>query len=317
MQFVVALVAALFVSSTAQAAVMLTAAGSSLGFTLSTFASGGSNYRFLAAAALPDGTLAVVNNRSGLAKYNDVDGQTPLPNLVNLSGAQNIANAGGKTYASQTLPGLGGTGLFEVNQNTLALTPISIALNVQTAYGLAGNTVTGHLLASIFDNSAGKYGVADINPLTGATTIIAYTPFSPGPNNFFDGISVSPDGQIMYAADFAGGRILGYNIATHVQVFNSGTIPGTPDGAGVISGTALNGYIVVLTNIGGLFLINPTTNAQTLIATGFNRGDFTSPDSHDGSLLLADTDAMYRLSIAGGTIGGPAAVPEPASLAIF
>lgn len=301
---------------TSQAALTLTPAGVSAGFSLSTFGTDPSNnYFFLAAAVLSDGKLAVINNRFGVSKFNDVDGQTPATSLgfQSLANAQNIANVGGKTYASQVQGGL-----YEVS-SSLALTPVPITTpGVLTAYGLAGNPVTGHLLASVFDSNVGRYGLADIDPITGSATIITYVaPNVPANLNFFDGVSVSPDGQIVYAADFAGGSILGFNIASHAQVFDSGLVPGRPDGAGIISGTALDGNLVVFTNSAGLIMINPNTLVQTVIATGSVRGDFTSPDSNDGSLLLADSNAMYRLKIEGGTIGAVGAVPEPASMAIW
>src|SRR5262249_9807370 len=113
--------------------------------------------------------------------------------------------------------------------------------------------------------------------------------------------------------------VFGYDIATHANVFSSGSISGGSDGMGVISGSALNGRLIVNINDGTVMLIDTTnpdnTTNRTIIATGGTRGDFTSPDQNDGSLFLAFTDAAYRLKIAGGTIGGPT-VPEPSSIAL-
>ena len=54
-----------------------------------------------------------------------------------------------------------------------------------------------------------------------------------------------------------GNSILGYNIATHAQVF---TLPAShsPDGTGVISGGLFNGYVIANNNDGTVSLIDPT-----------------------------------------------------------
>lgn len=282
----------------AQAALVLTAQGVAAGFSLSTFATDttvGSTYPFLSAAALSDGTLAVVDYARGrLLKMNDVDNQGlgDILSTTSFSGAINIARVGGKTYAASQ-----SQGLFEVS-DSLALTAVSVP-GVAFSLGLWANQSTGHLLA------ATNLGVIDIDPLTGTHTVIV--------GSGADGVSVSPDGKTVYAE--IGGAILGYDIATQTQVFNSGVISGGPDGTGVISGGALNGYIVVNNNDGSVIVIDPTTSIQTLIATGGSRGDFTAADSNDGSLLLSEYGQMNRLKIADGVIGG-GSVPEPGSLAL-
>ena len=290
---------ALFAYVPANAAPLsLTAAGIADGFTLETVLSGTSlnSYTFIAAAGLPDGNLAVIDWAQGrIAKYADVNNQTPANALLSVpfAGAVNIANVGGKTYAASQATG----GLYEVS-TSLGLTPVSVP-GVAISLGLWGNAATGHLLA------ATNWGVTDINPITGAFTVINSTGA--------DGVSVSPDGQIVYAEQ--NGHIYGYNIATHAQVFDSGPMSGGPDGTGVISGGAFNGNIIANMNDGSVILIDPTNNAQTIIATGGTRGDFTSPDQNNGSLFLSQYDYLYRLSIAGGSIGST--VPEPASLALL
>src|SRR4051812_1612509 len=65
----------------------LTAAGVTDGFTLSTYASGGAtgSYPFIAAAALSNGNLAVIDYANGfLREYADVDGQTPGSALISV-----------------------------------------------------------------------------------------------------------------------------------------------------------------------------------------------------------------------------------------
>jgi PEP-CTERM motif len=91
-----------------------------------------------------------------------------------------------------------------------------------------------------------------------------------------------------------------------------------PDGTGVISGGPFNGYVIVNNNDGTVSLVDPTGLIQTIIASGGTRGDFTSPDANNGTLLLSEYDFSYRLGAPGGTFGGGlAAVPEPTSIALF
>ncbi len=290
-----ALAAAMFVAIVpAHASLVLTAAGIADGFTLTTTFSGGAsnNYPFLSAAVLSDGKLAVVDFQSGrLVKYNDVDNQTAADALssVAFGGAINIANAGGKTYAaSQT------QGLWEVS-STLGLTAVSTP-GVSFSLGLWG-APNGHLLA------ATNLGITDVNPITGTHTLIAGVSA--------DGVSVSPDGQTVYAE--VGGAIRAYDYNTHT-LLNTFNIGHSPDGTGVISGGALTGHVIANNNDGTVVEIDPSTGIATIIANGGSRGDFTAADSNDGSLLLSQYGSMLRLKISGGTIGGT--VPEPMSLAL-
>ena len=288
--------AAMAATLPANASLVLTAAGVAEGFTLSAVISGGndSNYPALAGAVLSDGKLAVLDYEHGrLVKYNDTDNQTQADALafVNFSGAINIANVGGKTYATST-----SQGLFEVS-SALGLTHINTP-GVSPSLGLWGNTATGHLLM------AASTGLVDVNPLTGTSTLIA--------SGFFDGVSVSPDGTVVYA-EFGGTTIRGYNILSHLLV-STYSFGHAPDGTGVISGGALNGHIISNNNDGTVVIIDPSTSLAVVIASGGSRGDFTSADSNDGSLLLSQYGAMLRLKVAGGSIGGT--VPEPMSLAL-
>ena len=286
----------------------LTAAGIADNFTLSTYATGvgGSNYSFLAAAPLGNpnvGTLAVIDNSHGLLRsYADVNGQTygSVLNSVSFTSAINIADAGGVTYATQL--GVSG-GLFAVS-NSLGLTPVTVTGGFTPFYGFAGNGVTGHLEA--YGTGSAGTGIYDINPLTGANALIVA-------GSGFDGVSVSSDGTTVYVEN-NGNTILGYNIATHALLFSHSSTH-SPDGTGVISGGAFNGYVISNNNDGTVSLIDPTGATETIIASGGTRGDFTSPDANDGSLLLSEYDFSYRLGAQGGSFTGP--VPEPNSLTML
>jgi hypothetical protein len=291
----------------AQAGLVLTPQGVADGFTLSTYATGvgGGNYSFLAAAPLLNpnvGTMAVIDNAHGLLRsYADVDGQAygSALNSVSFSGAVNIADAGGQTYATRfNVTG----GLYSVS-NSLGLTAVSVTGGFTPYYGFAGDPVSGHLLA--YGNGSAGTGIYDINPLTGANTLIVA-------GGGFDGVSVSPDGTIVYV-ERNGNSILGYNISTHALVFNASS-GHSPDGTGAISGGLYNGYVIANNNDGTVSLIDPTGTTQTIIANGGTRGDFTSPDTNNGTLLLSEYDFSYRLSAPGGSFGG---VPEPSTVTMF
>jgi hypothetical protein len=296
----------LVANAPAHAGLTLTPAGIADGFTLTTYASGGmtNNYTFLAAAPLPSGNLAVVDFANGfLRTYPDVNGQTPGSALSSqaLGGVVNIANAGGNTYAA-----VRGGGLFQVS-SSLGLTPVSVP-GFTFQNGLAGNPITGHLLAA--GTGSGGFGIYDFTPGAGITPTLINA-------NGYDGVSVSPDGTTVYGA--VAGSVLGFNIVTHAQVFNFALHGGAgPDGTGVISGGTFNGFVISNNNDGTVSLINPTGTMETIIASGGSRGDFTSPDTNNGTLLLSEFDTMFRLNAPGGTFGGPGAViPEPTSFALF
>jgi hypothetical protein len=299
------------VGSTQAGTITLTPTGIADGFTLSLYATGNGNYSFLSAAPLngSPGNLVVADNYHGmLRKYADVDGQTYGSALAsvgfgNPGSPYSVANAGGQTYATRH-----GDSIYRVS-STLGTTPLTVTGNFVSFapwYGMAGNPVTGHLLVS--GTTLNGFGIFDIDPLTGVGTIV---------NNSgslaYDGISVSPDGTKVYGE--INGGILGFNILTHAQVFSSFN-GHNPDGTGVIAGGIYDGYVIANNNDGTVGLIAPGGGAQTIIASGGNRGDFTSPDTNNGTLFLADeSDFMYRLGAPGGSFGGTA--PEPATLTML
>jgi hypothetical protein len=298
----------LSVHNSAQATLTLTAAGTSLGFSLSTYYNDPTAYYGgLGVTTTATGNVVMTGYaRDELYLLPDADGQSyaTITGKVSLAGygsAYSVATAGGATYFA---PGFGGT-YYSVNTSTLALTPLSLSTAVTPYLGLWANPVTGHLISSSYS------GLVDIDPVTGSVHVITSTAG-------FDGVTVSPDGKTAYGE--LNGNIYAYDIVTGTLVDAYSGNGHSPDGTGVIGGGALNGDIVVNNNDGTVGLIDAGTGLETVIATGGTRGDFVGPDLTNGSLFLASADQVERLALAGASIGGgppPVSAPEPGSLALL
>jgi hypothetical protein len=290
-------------------ALTLTADGVTDGFTLTTFLSGYSaaDYGPLA-QGISNGNV-ITGSSHGSAGTNiyvlpDVDGQT-LAAAINTvpfscqTGNCNYAmtTAGGKVYGAQAF---GGTyQQFSSNGTPTAMTGAVAGLT--SNLGMWGNPVNGHII------SASTVGLVDINPTTGAFSVIA--------GIFPDGVSVSPDGTKAFVE--LNGNISVYDLTTHALLATYSGNGHGPDGTGAISGGLFNGFIVVNNNDGTVGLINPTTGIEDIIAAGGNRGDFVSPDTSNGTLFISQEDAIDRLSCGPGCTIGVGSVPEPSTWAMM
>ena len=134
--------------------------------------------------------------------------------------------------------------------------------------------------------------------------------------------SVSGDGKVIYAAfneTALNGHILGWDYSGAL-VYDSGFIPGGPDGIGVIQGSnPFAGNLVANFLNGTVWLLDPVAHTSVEIASGGSRGDYVGIDGNDGSLFLTQTDSVYRLTCVPPCVfqPPPAAVPEPGSLALL
>jgi PEP-CTERM motif len=293
----------------ARAQLTLNATGVADGFSLSTFYTDpGANYGLLGAVSSAGGTVIASGFARGqIYKFNDVDGQSFGSALLTASAGGTptaIASAGGTAYV-----GLLGGHYYSIDPITLALTAVPIAGTVNAYYGLWGNQTNGHLVAGTYQ------GLLDINPVTGTFAVVG----QPGGN--IDGVTVSPDGTIAYV-ETNSSSIFGYSLTSPnpgTPVFSAVGLRGGPDGTGIISGGVFDGDIIVNNNDGTVGLINHITGVETIIATGGARGDLVAPDLSNGTLFLASSNALYRLSCGPDCAIGstPPPVPEPATIGLL
>jgi len=209
----------------------LTSAGTTDGFTLTTFATtdpgntGCCNGPF-GVAVTNAGSILVATGAGPSYQYHDVDGQTTLSAISTFSSSSYVtafATAGGQAYGSN---GYGGQ-FVEFNSNG-SINHVLTCVTAATSLGMWGNPVNGHIIAS---SSA---GLIDINPL-GAGGLGTFRVINSG--LFPDGVTVSPDGLTAYVEN--GGTIQAYSIATGalITTYSSFGTLGGPDGSGVITST--------------------------------------------------------------------------------
>ena len=285
------------------ASLTLTPAGVAQGLSLTTFATGfplGTLSEGPLGIAFPTtGGVLVTDNPGNVRLFpTDTDGQNvvnaPIGQNYGSENAVGLAQVGSNIYMTQYLAG----SLVQINNNgTLNQT---IVTGFSLSDGIIADPFNGHLFVS----SSGNGIIYDVDPIAKTKT--------PFVSLVSDGLSLSPDGGILYAAIVGGasnGHILGFNISSKAQVYDSGFIPGGIDGTA--AGTGLfAGLIFVNTNSGTVYEVTLGSNpVQTLIASGGSRGDSVTVDPLTNTLLLTQTDSIIRLNGASFVT-----VPEPASL---
>lgn len=278
----------------ADAQLTLTAAGTSAGFTLTTFADNFPNSSSVGPLGIAfSGGHVIVTDYPGNVRVfaTDTDGQHA--NTV----------APGATYGFSNAVGLAtiGNNIYMTGQSSAAVSQINAdgtfnqsIVSYSGATGIVANPTNNHLFVS----NGGS--IIDVDPI--AKT---FTTFN---NAAADGLTT--DGTTLYAA--VNSHVIGYNIATKAQVFDSGfinSVDGTALGFGSLSGS-----IFANTNDGRVVQIDLTTLTQTVIATGGSRGDFVTVDPN-GTLLITQTDRIMRLTPGNG--GTFVETPEPGSVALF
>jgi hypothetical protein len=283
----------------AEASLTLTSDGVAQGLSLTTFTSGFPNSGIgpLGTAFASGGAVLVSDYNTG-AIYrfpNDNDGQVATAGLITANFGNNnpndMAQLGSNIYMTRQATG----DLVQLNQNG-TLNQVIVG-GMPAATGLTADPFTGHLFVSTLGNNV----IWDVDPI--AKTKTPFVNFSA------DGLSLSPDGSVLYAAG-GNGHLIGFNTTTKAQVFDSGFI-NTLDGTAAGTGPIFGGLIFANTNDGRLIEINLTTLAQTVIATGGSRGDFVTVDPTNNTLLVTQTDRILRLNGASFI-----ATPEPSTIVL-
>jgi len=296
--------AALALATPAQASLTLTAAGTSNGFSLTTFADfssitgGGCCSGPFGIAVAANGNVLVAASGTQYV-FSNTDGQTPgsaLGTTGSSSSTAAYARAGGLAYGAA-----GGQFVQFKNDGTVD----HVLTGAPSPFLGMWGAPNGHIIAT---SSA---GLVDIDPLAagGAGT---FRVINAGANG--DGVTVSPDGLTAYVEQ--GGGIQAVNIATGAYgVFIN--VPGSSaDGTGVISGGAFDGDLIINNNNGDVDLWHFATSTMITLATGSSpfgadRGDYVAIDTH-GCLFLDEGNRVDRLCLSGASIGDPnGTVPEP------
>jgi len=286
--------------SAAHAVLTLTPEGSAAGFSLSTFATGFPSVGAIGplGIAFPGSGVLVTDYPGNVRLFaTDTDGQTaasaPIGQNYGSTNAVGLAQVGTHIYMTQQAADkvveVSGTGTFIQD----------IVSGINFATGIIANPANGHLFVSNLSQ------IFDVNPTTKTFALFVTAGV--------DGLSINPDGSILYGAVF-GGNLLGFDTTTKLQIFDSGPIAGGLDGTALGFGS-LAGNIFGNTNGGTVVEVNLVTKAQTLLATGGSRGDFVTVDPNDGSLLLTQSNTIVRLipPVGGGFVPPPSGVPEPAT----
>jgi uncharacterized repeat protein (TIGR01451 family) len=283
----------------------LTPAATAAGFTLSTFATGfpprPDGLGPMGIGFLADGRILVSNIEDGSVRVlPDADNQdaslvSPAPGATyGFNHAEGIAEVGGAVYLAQGELGR----VVQLNSDG---TVLRVVVHLPNPASLAADPYTGHLFVSNYQGA-----IYDVDPITGAFQVLT--------NFHANDLAFDPSTNVLYAAGFLdpsfNKHVLGFDVRTRVQVFDSGAIdPGNSSDlvTGVAVGSGLlAGNLFVNTTAGLLVEINLATKVQTPLAVNGLRGDQVRVDPNTGTLLVTQSDRILRLIPAAGAgfVGG-------------
>lgn len=282
------------VAPEAGAELVLTAAGRDRGLSLTTFASGFPRLN----GAGPLGIVAtaggvLVTDYPGNVRFfptgadNQVASSVAITQDYGPRNAAGLARLGAGLYMTQQAAG----GVVEINPDGTFRRRIVGGMPLAT--GIVADSFRNRLFVST--------GAADV--------IWEVDPIGMTRRSFLnvdaDGLAISANGVVLLVAR-SDGRLIGYNIATRAQIFDSGFIPGGIDGT--VFGTGeFAGKIFANAKNGTLIEFDLATRVQTILATGGSRGDFLTVDPTTNSLLITQSDRILRLG---------AIVPEPPTIVL-
>ena len=288
----------------------LTAAGTALGFKLSTFIDkipadsnriGGLGMVFPRAGGfLTGGHLGYAYqflNTTDNQPLSAFSKKTAYPATTGLTASGNFV------YMSQDAPN---PVITELNADGTKVRTVVNSLpashngRTQNPLGLVTNPVNGHLFLA----TGGGAEIFEIDPKTSPATVTRLTTNLTQP----DGLTISPDGSTLYVADEhltndSQSRVIAFDVATkQIKASFPPTVVGYLDGITIGSG-AMAGYLFVNTRDGKVVMISAADpSIQAVIASGGSRGDFATVDPGNDTVLLMQSDRIERLSLpAAGT----------------
>jgi hypothetical protein len=274
----------------------LTQAGQDAGIVLSTFASDFPNSDTVGPVGIgfPSSGGVLVSDFPGNVRLfptdSDMQSASTFPPAQDYGGAdtaKDMAQLNGKMYMTQASLG----NVVQINDDGTPNQVIATGLGVPQ--GMAADPATGRLFIALESTNR----IVEVDPATQNVTTFADCPGEP------DGVTLAADGRTLYVALVDTGHILGFDTGTAQVVFDSGFIPGVPDGVAVGIGP-LAGKLFVNTNTsystdhpGSCVVeVDIATNAQMVVADNGSRGDFVRVDPHNGSVLFTQTDEVVRLT---------------------
>jgi hypothetical protein len=296
--------------STSAGPLKLTAAGIAAGFSLSNFATNFpevGNPRILGpgGTTFPTSGGVLVTSFDGRTyKFpTDTDGQlaTAVPSISAIPHPGGLVQWNGHIYMTGWATSPTADAVYEVDKTGKV---IQVIANTHDGAGIVVDTAPGplygHLLVAT--NGSNAPSIYDVDPVAKTAKFVAALPGSG------DGDAFDPRSNILYVA-INGYGVVGYSMTSRTWVWNSGFIPGAPDGIALGVGD-LRGELFVNTNGGTIVevsLFNPSV--QVVIASGGTRGDLATVDSNNGTYLVTQSDRVVRLIPAqGGSFeGGPTA----------
>ncbi len=231
------------------------------------------------------GTLYVADNANGELYTVPAGGGVAKPlaqdQLFGLA-----ESSSGRLYGAT----LGGT-IYEVSKTTGAL--IRDIVSVGSAEGIGFDPLSGDLFVDATANNE-IIRVSHLEDGQPVTTSV-YATGAP-----LDGIDFGSGGT-MYVANTGAGivySVSGTNQPAPHNLVVAARLP-VPDGTAV-GGTAGSQFLAVNENNGNVMMVNLTTGAQTLIASGGTRGDFVTVGS-DECLYATQSASIERVTSSDGT----------------
>jgi hypothetical protein len=202
--------------------------------------------------------------------------------------------------------GVGHGGIYTFDPNTLKLGTKIVPAPCGDTRGLAVNQATGDLLVT---GTCGLFRISKPSSPTPVVTQLATANL--------DGLTVTPDGKAIWAANLDIGGVTEYSITGKVIV--SVAVPGGADGVAIASAAATHGVagnLFVNSNDGSITMVDThKQNALTVVAAGGSRGDFVTVGV-DGFLYATQTDRVEQVQPAIFVPVGPpssSSSPSPTS----